>query len=209
MSHASQLLSESATIGADEQRLTNIIRTNSDRVSDIVDSVLALSRRDATSPERLQLKPWLDNFCDEFTRTLELYEGTITVVSPMEDIEVLIDPTHLHQVAWNLCENAVKYASEAAGAIAVELRSGRLQQSGRPFLEIADRGPGIDSEKVEEIFEPFCTGKHGGTGLGLFISRELCECNGATLRYEPREGGGSLFRVVFSDPDRWQPEVAP
>lgn len=204
MSHAGQLLGESAVIGEEERRLTNIIRTNSDRVSNIVESVLALSRRDSTSPERLALRPWLTDFCDEFTRTLELYEGTVTVAPGAADVEVLIDPTHLHQVIWNLCDNAVKYASEAAGAISVELSFGRIAQSKRPFLEIADRGPGISSDRVEEIFEPFYTGKHGGTGLGLFISRELCECNGATLRYEPRAGGGSIFRVVFSDPDRWQ-----
>ena len=204
MSHAGQLLGESPVIGEEERRLTNIIRSNSDRVSNIVESVLALSRRDNTSAERFALAPWLNDFCDEFTRTLELYEGTVTVESGSADIEVMIDPTHLHQVLWNLCDNAVKYASEAAGAISVELSFGRLAQSGRPFLEIADRGPGIRPDKVDEVFEPFYTGKHGGTGLGLFISRELCECNGATLRYQPRSGGGSVFRIVFSDPDRWQ-----
>jgi two-component system sensor histidine kinase PilS (NtrC family) len=204
MSHAGQLLGESPAIGKEEKRLTNIIRTNSDRVSNIVENILALSRRDSTSPERLALRPWLTDFCDEFTRTLELYEGTVATAADSDDLEVLIDPTHLHQVVWNLCDNAVKYASATAGAIAVELSFGRMPQSRRPFLEIADRGPGISNEKVDEVFEPFYTGKHGGTGLGLFISRELCECNGATLRYEPRPGGGSIFRVVFSDPDRWQ-----
>ncbi len=204
MSHAGQLLGESPAIGVEERRLTDIIRTNSDRVSNIVDSVLALSRRDSTSPERLALRPWLNDFCAEFTRTLQLPEGTVTVLPGPSDTQVLIDPTHLHQVLWNLCDNAVKYASETAGAIAVELSYGRLHQSGRPFLEIADRGPGISPDKVDEVFEPFYTGEHGGTGLGLFISRELCECNGATLRYEPRAGGGSIFRVVFSDPDRWR-----
>jgi two-component system sensor histidine kinase PilS (NtrC family) len=208
MSHAGQLLAESPAIGVEERRLTDIIRTNSDRVSNIVESVLALSRRDSTRAERLALCPWLNDFCAEFTRTLQLQEGAVTVLpGPSDiqsDIQVLIDPTHLHQVLWNLCDNAVKYASETAGAIAVELSYGRLHQSGRPFLEIADRGPGIRLDKVDEVFEPFYTGKHGGTGLGLFISRELCECNGATLRYEPRAGGGSIFRVVFSDPDRWR-----
>jgi two-component system sensor histidine kinase PilS (NtrC family) len=204
MSHAGQLLGESPVIGDDERRLTNIIRTNSDRVSAIVENVLSLSRRDSTRPERLALKPWLKDFCDEFTRTLELFEGTVTVTPGPADIEVLIDPTHLHQVIWNLCDNAVKYASATAGAISVELSFGHMPSSGRPFLEIADRGPGISADKVDEVFEPFYTGKHGGTGLGLFISRELCECNGATLRYEPRPGGGSIFRLVFSDPDRWQ-----
>ena len=85
-----------------------------------------------------------------------------------------MDPTHLHQVLWNLCDNAVKYASATAGAIAVELRCGHLETSGRPFIEVADRGPGIDPQNVEKIFEPFYTGQPGGTGLGLYISRELC-----------------------------------
>jgi two-component system sensor histidine kinase PilS (NtrC family) len=98
----------------------------------------------------------------------------------------------------------VKYASAAAGAIAVEIHCGHHEQSGRPYLECADRGPGIEPDKVEEIFEPFYTGQPGGTGLGLYISRELAERNGATLRYYARPGGGSLFRLVFADPHRWQ-----
>ncbi|MEL7448291.1 MAG: sensor histidine kinase, partial [Pseudomonadota bacterium] len=65
------------------------------------------------------------------------------------------------------------------------------------------RGPGIDAELTDRIFEPFFTGASDGTGLGLFISRELCECNRATLLYEPREGGGSCFRIIFADPERW------
>jgi two-component system sensor histidine kinase PilS (NtrC family) len=79
-----------------------------------------------------------------------------------------------------------------------------LEVSGRPFLEVADRGPGIKPDKVEQIFEPFHTGQPGGTGLGLYISRELAERNGATLRYQARPGGGSAFRIVFADPNRWQ-----
>jgi len=205
MSHAGQLLAESPAGGADERRLTDIIRVNSRRISQIVDSVLALSRRDKTEPELLRLGPWLKDFTREFVETLELYEGTVTVSDKSGgDLKVRMDPTHLHQIIWNLCDNAVKYASEAAGAIAVEIKCGRLDSSARPYVEIADRGPGIEPEKVEQVFEPFYTGKDGGTGLGLFISRELCECNGATLRYQLRPGGGSLFRIVFADPDRWQ-----
>ena len=115
-----------------------------------------------------------------------------------------MDPTHLHQILWNLCDNAVKYASAAAGAIAVEISCGVLEPSGRPYLEVADRGPGIKPDKVEQIFEPFYTSQPGGTGLGLYISRELAERNGAALRYQPRPGGGSVFRIVFADPKRWQ-----
>ncbi len=204
MSHAGQLLAEAPDIGPEEERLTDIIRVNGARVSQIVENVLALSRRDKTQPERFELKPWIEKFALEFVRTLELYEGSVSVVGSAVETEVRMDLSHLYQIVWNLCDNAVKYASATAGGIAVELECGRLEASGRPYLEISDRGPGIAPEKVEEVFEPFYTGEDGGTGLGLFISRELCECNGATLRYLPRDGGGSVFRVIFADPTRWQ-----
>jgi two-component system sensor histidine kinase PilS (NtrC family) len=204
MSHAGQLLAESPGMGQAEHRLTDIIRVNARRVSQIVESVLALSRRERTQPERLQLNPWVEDFTREFVQTLELYEGAVSLVDGSPDVEVRMDPTHLHQILWNLCDNAVKYASAAAGAIAVELSIGILDASGRPYLEVADRGPGIKPDKVEQIFEPFYTSQPGGTGLGLYISRELAERNGAALRYHPRPGGGSAFRIVFADPRRWQ-----
>ncbi len=203
MSHAGQLLAESPSMGQDEHRLTDIIRVNARRVSQIVESVLALSRREAARPESLQLIPWVEDFTREFVETLELYEGAVRLVPGSPDIEVRMDPTHLHQIVWNLCDNAVKYASAEAGAIAVELSCGVLEPSGRPYLEVADRGPGIKPDKVEQIFEPFYTSQPGGTGLGLYISRELAERNGAALRYHPRPGGGSAFRIVFADPRRW------
>lgn len=204
MSHAGQLLAESERMRPEDRRLTDIIRLNSERVSHIVDSVLALSRRDTTTPERIELRAWAEDFVDEFIRTQELYEGAVAVVPGAREIETDIDPTHLHQVLWNLCDNAVKYASKTAGAIAVEIDCGTLDGSARPYLEVADRGPGVDPEHAEQIFEPFFTAQTGGTGLGLYISRELCERNGAMLRYQPRENGGSLFRIVFADPSRWQ-----
>ncbi len=204
MSHAGQLLAESPSMGKDEHRLTDIIRVNARRVSQIVESVLALSRREAARPERLQLIPWVEDFAREFVQTLELYEGAVRLVSGSPDSEVRMDPTHLHQILWNLCDNAVKYASVAAGAIAVEISCGVLEPSGRPYLEVADRGPGIKPDKVEQIFEPFYTSQPGGTGLGLYISRELAERNGATLRYQPRPGGGRAFPIVVAGPKRWQ-----
>jgi two-component system sensor histidine kinase PilS (NtrC family) len=114
-----------------------------------------------------------------------------------------MDPSHLHQVIWNLCENAVKYASEVAGGIAVELSYDRTA-NGRPYLQILDHGPGIPADLEESVFEPFATGRSGGTGLGLYICRELCERNGANLRYRSRASGGSIFEIVFADPGRWE-----
>lgn len=207
MSHAGQLLAESEAMKPEDLRLTEIIRTNAERVSHIIDNVLQLSRRESSKPELLQLAPWLKDFVAEFSRTLELNEGELAIVEVPESLAVRMDPSHLRQVIWNLCDNAVKYASETGG-IMVELRAGRIQQSNRPFLEVLDQGHGVDPKTLDKIFEPFYTDKSGGTGLGLYISRELCELNRASLVCHPREGGGSVFRIVFADPGRRQDDVS-
>ncbi len=203
MSHAGQLLAESKEISADDLRLTDIIRTHAERVSHIIENVLQLSRRESSRPEQFKLEPWLRDFAEEFSRTLELQEGQLSVVDVAEKLEIRMDPSHLRQVMWNLCDNAVKYASETGG-ILVELRAGYTQRTGQPYLEVLDRGHGVDPLTVDKIFEPFYTDRSGGTGLGLYISRELCELNRSTLVFQPREGGGSIFRIVFADPERWE-----
>jgi two-component system sensor histidine kinase PilS (NtrC family) len=203
MSHAGQLLPESTSLTAGELRLTEIIRTHAERVSHIIENVLQLSRRDSSQPEEMHLGPWLKDFAQEFSNTLELQEGQLSVAATPQGLIVRMDPSHLRQVMWNLCDNAVKYASETGG-ILVELRAGRSPRHERPYLEVLDQGHGVEPSTVDKIFEPFYTDRKGGTGLGLYISRELCELNRATLVYQAREGGGSIFRIVFSDGGRWQ-----
>jgi len=205
MSHAAQLLRESSGLDEDDKRLTEIIESHSSRVSHIIDNVLQLSRRELNRPEILPLKPWLEDFAQEFTRTLELQEGELAIATVPEDLEVRMDRSHLRQVLWNLCDNAVKYASETGG-ILVEIHADRMQGKGRPYVEVLDHGLGVDASTAEKMFEPFYTERSGGTGLGLYISRELCELNRATLVYLDRPGGGSIFRIVFADPDRWEAE---
>ncbi len=203
MSHAGQLLAESANIGPDERRLTDIIQSNSERVSAIINNVLQLSRREATKPTRLTLGDWLEDFLDEFCETMQVRETQIGIHEEDGDLEVRFDPSHLRQVVWNLCDNAMKYG-EAREGISVEINLDRLNPSNRPYLEVANHGAGIEPHAIDRIFEPFFTGPKGGTGLGLFIARELCQLNRAILLYEPRSGGGSIFRIVFSDPQRWE-----
>ena len=205
VSHAAQLLGESQPLSNDDVRLTEIIQTHSSRVSHIIDNVLQLSRRDSSRPERLSLKGWLDDFTEEFIRTLELQEGQFSVVDVPSELEVRMDRSHLRQVLWNLCDNAIKYASETGG-IMVEIQAGRMPGKGRPYIEVLDCGLGVDKATADKIFEPFFTARSGGTGLGLYISRELCELNRATLVYLDRPGGGSIFRIVFADSERWDPQ---
>ena len=202
MSHAAQLLGESAALNDADKRLTEIIESHSSRVSHIIDNVLQLSRREMSRPERLPLGPWLEEFAIEFTSTLELQEGELAVSEVLEGLEVRMDRSHLRQVMWNLCDNAVKYASETGG-ILVEIKAARMPGPGRPYIDVLDHGLGVDSATADKMFEPFYTERSGGTGLGLYISRELCELNRATLLYLDRPGGGSIFRIVFADPDRW------
>jgi len=206
LSHAGQLLAESPGIGDEEQRFIDIIQKNSKRVSGIVDNVLQLSRKEVANPEQISLNEWCNEFVSEFTSTLELNEGELSIVESDIDVLVRMDPSHLHQVAWNLCENAVKYASQAAGGIAVEMHIGRRPNNRRPFLDIKDHGEGVPEQLRDNLFEPFATGREGGTGLGLYICRELCEQNKATLRYlsgDTEGGQGSTFQIVFADPNRW------
>jgi len=203
MSHAAQLLGESPSLSAEDKRLTEIVRTNGERVRQIIENVMSMARRENSRPERLILGTWLAGFRDEFCATMQIEPARMAISSLLGDVEIQVDPSQLRQIVWNLCENAIKYGASEAGNDAIELRIGRLASTARPFLEVADRGPGIPVQHRERIFEPFFTGNERGTGLGLFLSRELAQTNGATLLYEPRTSGGSLFRIVFRDPERW------
>ncbi len=203
MSHAAQLLGESPSLSGEDKRLTEIIRTNGERVREIIENVMSMARRENSRPERLVLAEWLSGFREEFCATMQIAPERLIISALLGDVEVQVDPSQLRQIVWNLCENAVKYGATQPGADSIELRVGRLASTARPFLEVADRGPGIAVQHRERIFEPFFTGNERGTGLGLFLARELAQTNGATLLYEPRTSGGSLFRVVFRDPERW------
>ncbi|MGB8327873.1 MAG: ATP-binding protein [Steroidobacteraceae bacterium] len=204
MSHAAQLLTESPRLDDADRRLTEIIRSNSERVSTIISNVLQMSRRDAAKLERVSLGAWASNFREEFCRTMQWPPERFTVTAEDTDIGVRADPSQLSQVVWNLCENAIRHALADLPNGAVEVRIGRLAAFARPFLEVADRGPGIPVELVERVFEPFFSAGQRGSGLGLFLARELAQANGATLLYESRAGGGSTFRLVFTDPHRWE-----
>lgn len=204
MSHAAQLLAEAPHFSPQEKRLTDIITKNGERVSSIINNVLQLSRRDSTRQERIELNDWLADFVTEFRQTAEVDASGLYMTTTNAELEVRVDPSHLHQLMWNLCENALKYGRHFDSNDAIEIRTGRIATTDRPMLEVLDRGPGIAASDAERIFEPFFTAGKGGTGLGLFIARELAQCNRAVLIYEPRQGGGSIFRLVFADPQRWE-----
>ena len=203
MSHAGQLLAESPSLADEDRRLTEIIRANAGRVSGIIESVQRLARRETAQLERLSLGSWIEEFHEEFCETMQWPHERLLIQGPPGEVEARVDPNQLRQIVWNLCENAIKHGVEQDVSEPIEIWYGRMSGTARPYLEVADRGRGISAEHLERIFEPFYSGGKG-TGLGLFLARELAQSNGATLLHEARTGGGSIFRLVFSDPRRWE-----
>ena len=129
-------------------------------------------------------------------------DAQICVTVDPYDTEVRIDKGHLDQVLTNLVSNAVRHSREHTGRPIVHLRGGIDSRTERPFLTVIDEGPGVSEDMEKHLFEPFFTTARSGTGLGLYISRELCEANQARLTYERADGGGACFRITFSHPDR-------
>ncbi len=199
ISHAEQLLAETVPDNPSDRRLLEIIHSNTARVNDIIENVLQLNRRDHAKPEDLPLKDWLAHFIAEFTLSQGCTAGDISINIEPGDTIVRMDATQLHQILWNLCQNGLRYSRDYPGQPKLELHGGRQPGISHPVLDVIDHGPGIKPEDVQHIFEPFFTTDAKGSGLGLYIARELCEGNAARLSYIAVPTGGSCFRIEFAD----------
>ncbi len=198
ISHAGQLLAESPQLDAGDRRLTEIIHEHTERVNTIIENIMQLSRGQPARPEELALRPWLERFIHEFTANEGLAPDRVRLAVQPPSLRVQADPSQLHQVLWNLCHNGLKH-----GGRTLLLRAGMAPDSHTPFLDIVDDGPGIDAVTAQHIFEPFFTTSPHGTGMGLYIARELCMSNQARLNYLHEQRGG-CFRITFADPRRRQ-----
>lgn len=199
ISHAAQLLQESEDLQGPDQRLAQIIQDHSKRMNLVIENVLQLSRRRQAEPQLLDLKYWLHRFASEF-RSSAPADRQIHLETQGGSLQTRMDPHQLTQVLTNLVQNGLRYSAQKHRLGQVWLRLFRDAESDLPVLQILDDGPGVPPEQEPHIFEPFYTTENKGTGLGLYISRELCESNQARLDYKPREGGGSCFRITFAHP---------
>lgn len=197
ISHAGALLAESPALDNNDLRLTRIIAEQSQRINTIIENVLQLGRRDRTHPVMLPMASWLQRFLVEFGHVHPAADQHVWLEWVPDDLQAWFDPGHLHQILSNLCENGLRHGELRDDEATVRLRCGRMgNQHG--FIDVFDNGPGVEESLRSDIFEPFYTTQNKGTGLGLYLARELAECNQAQLRYEPEETGGSRFRLVFS-----------
>jgi two-component system sensor histidine kinase PilS (NtrC family) len=190
ITHAGDLLLEE-TQGAGGDRLLRIIRENSKRLDRMVRDVLELSRRDRLQIEKIRLKSFASGFIDDFVQN-EGIDRSAFVIEVPEDAMIEFDRVHLNQVLWNLVRNGWRHCRQQAGSVVLRVQS----RSGRVELHVIDDGNGVAKELQAQLFEPFFTTFSGGSGLGLYIARELCAANAASLDYFDR-GTGADFRILW------------
>ncbi len=192
ISYAAELLLEEKHAPA-QARLFQIILDNTAGLNRIVRDVMQLNRRDRVQAESLRLADILPGFAEELCQSEHMMQD-IFHVEAASDCVINFDRGHFEQILWNLCRNALRYCRKQAGS--VQLHVWRSDE-GRVMLEIVNDGPAVAPDIVQKLFEPFFTTSVGGTGLGLYIARELCEANGAALEYVPQMAGGACFHIVF------------
>jgi two-component system sensor histidine kinase PilS (NtrC family) len=189
ISHAAELLVEEDRDPL-HTRLARIIHDNTRRLNRLVTEVLELGRRDRAQPETLRWQVFLSGFLEE----LALHDASVSrrLQVGKADVELRFDRGHLYRVLWNLMGNALRHASDADGAVRLEARPATA--SGRIELHVIDDGPGVGEAQRNQVFEPFFTTHGAGTGLGLYIARELCEASGASLELLD-DSPGAHFRI--------------
>jgi len=193
ISHAAQLLRED-THDPTQNKLTGIIENNAQRLDRLVEEVLTLNRRDRLNPIDFN-SATLAGMINELRQTEEIPMGAV-IVDMSESVHFQFDADHLRQIIWNLLRNAWRYSHKQTGSIRASAK--RLNDGIQ--IDIEDDGPGISAANQGKLFEPFFTTDAQGTGLGLFLARELAEANHATLAYVPASGG-ARFRLSLRGSD--------
>ena len=198
INYAVQLLEESQQVNDGDRRLLQIIHQQCQRTNGIVESVLGLARRERATPEHVDLNTFVRRFVDDYQQTLSIETDTLETIIGAKPVPALVDPRHLQQVVTVLVQNALNYGRLPGESARIRVRV--FNAEGRPTIDVMDRGPGIPEAVAAQLFRPFFTTSEHGTGLGLYIARELCRANQATLEYVPVPGGGSCFRITLPGP---------
>jgi two-component system sensor histidine kinase PilS (NtrC family) len=193
ISYATELMQEEQ-VDAKQQRLLQIVLDNTQRINRIVQDVMQINRRDRAQQEIFDVAAMLRAFVDEFYQAERIEAGVLTL-SAGGEVMVFFDRGHLRQVLWNLCRNALRHGSQSAGSVRLAL----AVEAGQVILDVIDDGPGVSLDQRGKLFEPFFTTASDGTGLGLYIAKELCEANGAQLEYRADDRSmGACFRIAFA-----------
>lgn len=205
ISHASQLLSESGDLEAEDRHLASMIIEHSNRVNRIIENMGHITKRQASVLEYMNISQWMHNFIAEFIDQKRLQKNHIHIRQGLQTVAVRVDSSQLHQVVWNLSDNALRYSQlrHIPDTPLVEYQWGVGVATDRVYLDIIDHGSGISEQVASQLFEPFFTTDVDGSGLGLYISRELCEANQASLILDKNTPQGCRFRIHFAHIDKY------
>jgi len=204
ISHAAQLLEESPNLDPGDRQMLDIIHRHSRRVNGIIENILDLSRRQAANPDLLDIPTWLEELTRDYLQT-QKKESLPAIIDLKIDPDVpsaRFDKSQIEQVMVNLCDNGLRYSQQQTGERRIELHAGATTDGERAYVEVRDFGPGIAPEHRHSVFEPFFTTDKSGTGLGLYLARELCEANQAHLSLVTNNQSGCCFRITFAHPGR-------
>ena len=195
ISHANQLLQEEDFDPA-IKRMLQIIADNVQRVDQIIKDVLELNRRDRTNQELIQLENFTFDFYTQFCAVEKIPETCFKLTLINAETMISFDRRHLNQILWNLCKNGWRHCKKTENSL--ELSVSLTEKTKTIHIEIKDDGDGVPESIRNHLFEPFFTTEKSGTGLGLYIARELADANGAKLEYESVDSAissGSTFTV--------------
>jgi len=202
ISHAGQLLSEAPELSPQDHRLTEIIQSHCQRVNKIIEDILQLSRRHPSKREKINLTDWIKKFLANFIEESHCSPESFFLKNFSADLWVYMDTGHLKQIMDNLCSNALKYGNTSIYRITIEVS----HKNQAPCIRILDSGCKIDNHTARHLFEPFFTTSSTGTGLGLYISKELAELNQATLSYAPT-ANENCFQLCLPSADSSKIEI--
>jgi two-component system, NtrC family, sensor histidine kinase PilS len=189
ISHAAELLREEPAISVTTNRLLAIIHDNSRRIDRMVNDVLSLNRGNRANLEHFKVVDYLRTFVEQFCRVEKITPEIFEIVCDA-DPEVLFDRSHFNQVMWNLCRNALRHCQREKASIRIVVSAERGGNAVK--LDVVDDGTGVPLAVRSQLFEPFFTTAAGGTGLGLYLAREVCEANGAALDYVETPAGAQF-----------------
>ncbi len=195
ISHSVQLLDESPALESDDKYLLNIAQNHCKRINDIVSNIQSMSQRRGYKPEKLEL----NEFCAQL-KTDYLYsyrDIEFSIASNDQSLIAPFDPTQLRQILTNLIDNAMRYSFKKTQRRWIKIQLSSDKKSAAAILSIFDLGDGVPESNQEKLFEPFFTSESTGTGLGLYISRELCTLNQSQLNYR-RNDEGHCFYIKFA-----------
>ncbi len=185
-----ELVRDSATLDAEDQHLLDVVLRETDRLNELVSTMLEVSRPGDPDRARVPIAPFAREVTDLARRSAPSGVRVELRLEPDEAATAVVDPQQMRQVLWNLVRNAIQF-SPPGGRVGVVLRS----DDDALTIEVSDEGPGIAEADRAQLFDMFFTRRRHGVGLGLTLTKQIVEGHHGEITALANEPKGSVFRV--------------